>query len=65
MTLIDQFARGVDFLTETRAPLDTDGGRPVDGSFENEISKIRQLWSNPAIQLSDLVCQLTLAVKVC
>jgi hypothetical protein len=61
MSVIDHFARGVDFITEIRAPLDTNGGRPPDGSFEKGISKIRELWSNPAVQLSDLVCQL--AVK--
>lgn len=55
MKLLNLFSREVDFVTESHAPLDTDGAPPSRGSFEKEVSEMLGLWVNPAIKLSDIV----------
>jgi linoleate 10R-lipoxygenase len=55
MKLLNLFTQGVDFVAETRAPLDTDGAPPSNGSFEKQVSEMLELWVHPAVKLSDLV----------
>jgi linoleate 10R-lipoxygenase len=60
MNILNQLTQAVDLVTEEHAPLDTDGAQPSHGSFNKEVSKTLELWSNPAVKPSDLVRPFTL-----
>ena len=53
--LRDRIIKRVDFIAESRAPVDTDGARPQSHIFEKEVTEIHELLVKPAFQLSDLV----------
>jgi linoleate 10R-lipoxygenase len=53
--LRERIIKRVDFIADSRAPLDTDGARPQSHIFEKTVTEIHELIVKPAFQLSDLV----------
>lgn len=50
----DRIVKRVDFIAESRAPLDTDGAHPQSHVFEKTVTEIHELLVKPAFQVSDL-----------
>lgn len=49
----DRIVKRVDFIAESRAPLDTDGAHPQSHVFEKTVTEIHELLVKPAFQVSD------------
>jgi hypothetical protein len=62
-TIIRRFSRSIDYIKESRAPLNTDGARPQSGLFEKEVTELFDSLTNPAFTLTDLVSEPPLTVK--
>jgi len=56
-TLFRRFSQRIDYIKESRAPLNTDGARPQSGVFEKGVTELFDSLSNPAFTLTDLVSE--------
>lgn len=53
---LKRFAESVDYVSEIRAPLNTDGAQPKERLLLQKTEDLEKLVHNPAFKLSDLVC---------
>lgn len=56
MSLFGTFARRIDLLNASRAPLDTDGARPETHAAEKRLVWLGQLFKKPVLTPLDVVC---------
>lgn len=54
-TLLRRFSQRIDRISESNAPLNTDGARPQSGLFEKEMKEFCELVAHPAFTLTDVV----------
>jgi len=54
-TLLRRFSQRIDRISESNAPLNTDGARPQSGLFEKEVMEFYDLVTHPTFTLSDVV----------
>lgn len=54
MSLLRRFSQRIDRISDSHAPVDTDGARPQSGLFEKEVMELYESVTSPAFTLTDL-----------
>ncbi|KAG2004633.1 heme peroxidase [Coprinopsis cinerea AmutBmut pab1-1] len=53
-SILRKLAQTVDYINESHAPVDTDGGRTQSGVYEKKVAALYQAFTNPPVTVDDL-----------